>query len=87
MIFSSPLEAVPDLNQRRILTPELSALTPMTQAWSRPEATIMAGAIFSGRLVVRQAIVDPEPLSHPPNAPLAEALSSTFGKKGSNLLR
>jgi len=66
----------------RIWTPELSAPTTAATAESSPDASIMAFATFSGLLRVAHAIVEPEPLSHPPRAPALRAAWMTGERNG-----
>ena len=80
-------EAFDPASHGRMRTPELSAPTSNTAAPGSPEADSMARAIFSVRRVVMQAIVEPEPLSHPPMAPADSAAAITAGRQGSSFSR
>ena len=70
----------PDVATRR--APRLSARVMIVRAAAWPAAARIATATRSGSCVVRQAMVDPEPLRKPPSAPARMAALSTAGRNG-----
>jgi hypothetical protein len=64
------------------LHPTLSAVVTIVRAPGESAAASIAAATPSGFSLVRQQIVEPDPLNQPPNAPALSPAAITFGRKG-----